>query len=41
MPQSDLVKPNTVSKKGSSNHHQVQIGHTRQKPDYQSLTALQ
>ena len=30
-----------VNKKGSSNMHQVQIGHTNQKGDYKSLTALQ
>ena len=30
-----------VNKKGSSNMHQVQIGHTKQKGDYKSLTALQ
>ena len=29
-----------VNKKGSSNMHQVQIGHTKQKGDYKSLTAL-
>ena len=32
---------NRVNKLGSSNIHQVQIGHTNQKGDYKSLTALQ
>ena len=30
-----------VAKQGASNVHQVQIGNTRQKHDYKSLTALQ
>ena len=37
----DLQNKNQIAKKGSSNVHQVQIGNTRQQPDYKSLTALQ
>ena len=35
------AQQNNIAKKGSSNVHQVQIGNSRTKNDYKSLTALQ